>query len=261
MGRYIVRIAEKYFDMDDCDARGYPKEKYRYTGEEYETNSEPEDSLSCSVASDGYTEIHTVISGGSVCAEEKGNERVGYIDCNSSNVQLETVMELKKGHKVVRTYAKGAMGVVNRNNQIILPLAYRKIQPWGDNGLLKASSHIRDGKEYIFRGSQQLACYDRIYDLKDGLAKVYNAFGYYHGYGYIDSNAKRVIETKYYELSDFNDEGYAIAKPKEYDWHTIKIDRNGVVFTEKGAEECIEESDIPVGRTRRGKRSEKRRKK
>ncbi len=29
MGRYTIPKEEKYFDMEDCDWRGYPKEKVR----------------------------------------------------------------------------------------------------------------------------------------------------------------------------------------------------------------------------------------
>lgn len=61
MGRYLVRIAEKYYDMDDCDSRGYPIEKIRYTGEEYETYIDPDgDYVEC--GPDGW-ETHTVIGG------------------------------------------------------------------------------------------------------------------------------------------------------------------------------------------------------
>ena len=63
MGHYVVRVAEEYYD-DECDWRGYPVKKIRYTGEEYETTVEPEDSVDCHVMSDGYTEAHTVIGGG-----------------------------------------------------------------------------------------------------------------------------------------------------------------------------------------------------
>ena len=59
MGRYIVREAEEYYDMDDCDARGYPKKKIRYTGEEYETTVDPNGDHVES-GPDGW-EIHTVI--------------------------------------------------------------------------------------------------------------------------------------------------------------------------------------------------------
>ena len=59
MGRYVVREAEEYYDMDDCDARGYPKKKIRYTGEEYETTVDPNGEYVES-GPDGW-EIHTVI--------------------------------------------------------------------------------------------------------------------------------------------------------------------------------------------------------
>ena len=71
MGRYVVRVAEEYYDLDDCDWRGYPKRKIRYTGEEYETSEEPDDSIGCSVMSDGYTESHTVLRGSSTTSEKK----------------------------------------------------------------------------------------------------------------------------------------------------------------------------------------------
>lgn len=29
MGRYIIPKEEKYFDMEDCDSRGYPIQKVR----------------------------------------------------------------------------------------------------------------------------------------------------------------------------------------------------------------------------------------
>lgn len=61
MGRYFVRIAEEYYDMDDCDSRGYPKKKIRYTGEEYETTVDP-DGVRVEGGPDGW-ETHTVIGG------------------------------------------------------------------------------------------------------------------------------------------------------------------------------------------------------
>ena len=61
MGRYVVRIAEKYYD-EDCDWRGYPIEKIRYTGEEYETTICPDSSYGVESGPDGW-EIHTVIGG------------------------------------------------------------------------------------------------------------------------------------------------------------------------------------------------------
>lgn len=61
MGRYLVRIAEEYYDMDDCDSRGYPIKKIRYTGEEYETYADPDGDLVES-GPDGW-ETHTVIGG------------------------------------------------------------------------------------------------------------------------------------------------------------------------------------------------------
>ena len=61
MGRYIARVAEEYYDMDDCDARGYPIKKIRYTGEEYETTVDP-DGDSVEAGPDGW-ETHTVIRG------------------------------------------------------------------------------------------------------------------------------------------------------------------------------------------------------
>jgi len=64
MGRYVVREAEEYYDMDDCDARGYPKKKIRYTGEEYETTVDPNGEYVES-GPDGW-EIHTVICQGKV---------------------------------------------------------------------------------------------------------------------------------------------------------------------------------------------------
>ncbi len=59
MGRYVVRFAEEYYDMDDCDSRGYPIRKIRYTGEEYETYVDPDGDYVES-GPDGW-EIHTVI--------------------------------------------------------------------------------------------------------------------------------------------------------------------------------------------------------
>ena len=61
MGRYIVRVAEVYYDMDSgqCDARGYPIREIRYTGEEYETSVDPGGDF-VEYGPDG-TELHTVI--------------------------------------------------------------------------------------------------------------------------------------------------------------------------------------------------------
>ncbi len=59
MGRYVVREAEEYYDMNECDARGYPVKKIRYTGVEYETTVDPEGDYVES-GPDGW-EIHTVI--------------------------------------------------------------------------------------------------------------------------------------------------------------------------------------------------------
>ena len=42
MGRYVVREAEEYYDMDACDARGNPVKRIRYTGVEYETTVDPD---------------------------------------------------------------------------------------------------------------------------------------------------------------------------------------------------------------------------
>lgn len=62
MGRYVVRVAEEYYDMDECDARGYPVKKIRYTGEEYETTVDPNGDY-VEYGPDGW-ETHTVIGGG-----------------------------------------------------------------------------------------------------------------------------------------------------------------------------------------------------
>ena len=59
MGRYIVRVAEEYYDMNECDSHGNPVKKIRYTGEEYETTVNPDgDHVEC--GPNGW-EIHTVI--------------------------------------------------------------------------------------------------------------------------------------------------------------------------------------------------------
>lgn len=60
MGRYVVREAEEYFDWDDCDSHGNPKKKIRYTGVEYETTVEPEDSHDVHMLGNDWEE-HTVI--------------------------------------------------------------------------------------------------------------------------------------------------------------------------------------------------------
>lgn len=62
MGRYVVREAEEYYDMNECDAHGYPIKKIRYTGEEYETTVDPGGDYVES-GPDGW-EIHTVIHKG-----------------------------------------------------------------------------------------------------------------------------------------------------------------------------------------------------
>lgn len=60
MGRYVVRFARKVYDMEKCDARGYPLETIEYTGEEYETYVEPENSYDVHMLGNGWEE-HTVI--------------------------------------------------------------------------------------------------------------------------------------------------------------------------------------------------------
>lgn len=61
MGRYVVREAEEYYDMNECDARGYPVKKIRYTGVEYETTVNPDGDY-VEMGPDGW-EIHTLIGG------------------------------------------------------------------------------------------------------------------------------------------------------------------------------------------------------
>ena len=41
MAKYIVQRVREYYDMDSCDARGYPRKYVEEIGEPYETNVEP----------------------------------------------------------------------------------------------------------------------------------------------------------------------------------------------------------------------------
>lgn len=118
MGRYIVRVAEEYYD-EEHTINGHPITRLRYTGEEYETSVEPDDSVSCSVMSDGYTEVHTVIgslTGGrgrrsrtyeqcsyekdvELCGEylyKKGSNQTVLIECPYKDIEVAEIPDTVK---------------------------------------------------------------------------------------------------------------------------------------------------------------------
>lgn len=229
MGKYVVEEAEEYFDWDDPDSHGNPKKKIRYTGKEYETYSEPENSIGLSVMSDGNTEKHTVIKGSSSDNDDdyfnNYKKRGAEILEKYGNLPFTIVKELDGDYLVVETVMQYSMGVVKKNsNKVVVPLAFMNIMKFGDNGLIKASLF----KDYIFdRNGKELACYDRIYELKNGIAKVERRVFGGSDYGYINDNAKQIIPPRYSKITDFDKDGYAYAKLGIFDSKEIKFDKTG----------------------------------
>ena len=229
MGKYIVQEAEEYFDWDDPDSHGNPTKKIRYTGKEYETCSEPENSIGLSVMSDGYTEKHTVIKGSSRANDDDyfNNYRKRGAEAlkEYGNMPFTIVKELDGDCLVVETIMQYSMGVVKKDsNKVVVPLAFGNITKFGDNGLIKASLF----KDYIFdRSGRELTCYDRIYELKNGVAKVERKVFGSGGFGYINDKAKQIIPPRYSKITDFNEDGFAYAKLRIFDSKEIKFDKTG----------------------------------
>ncbi|MCR5192957.1 MAG: WG repeat-containing protein [Bacteroidales bacterium] len=207
MGRYVVEVAEEYFDWDDLDSHGNPKKKLRYTGEKYETNSEPENSVGLSVMSDGYSEKHTVVRGSSSSNSDYSNYKErGQMALNEyGNMPFTVVKELDEDLLLVCTDKQYSMGVVKKNsNKVVVPLAFNKIMKFGNNGLIKASLF----KDYIFdRKGKELACYDHIHELKNGIALVEKRLYIGSDFGYIDDNAKQIIPVRFSKITNFGDNG------------------------------------------------------
>lgn len=129
------------------------------------------------------------------------------------------VRELGNGLLVYDMYSEGTQGVFDSENKMLLPPVYTRIEPFGDKGLIYAydkqtteDATKRKAIHYIFDAEGRELCgWDWMGPLKDGLAKVCNAF-FKVKYGYIDSKADIVIYPTFDELSDFDENGCASAQ-------------------------------------------------
>ena len=114
-----------------------------------------------------------------------------------SNMQLINIVDSKLYLKKRQT-----IGVLNEKFKIITPFVYDKIYEFKE-GLAR----VRKGKLYGFideNGKEVIPCqYGDAYDFEDGIAKVS-----YYGedkYFLIDKTGKQITKTKYYNNFDFRE--------------------------------------------------------
>ena len=154
------------------------------------------------------------------------------------------VRDLEGGFQVFRTNTNYSQSVVDKDQRIILPFAYKNITSFGDGLFLaygkQSFEYSTDQIDayYIYDAKgMQLGCWDRIWNPKDGMFKVsIDLFGH-PKLGYINSKGNIVVSPIFDELSDFYSDGYAegtIAWRREGSWPKpyetrYRVDRSGRV--------------------------------
>lgn len=119
----------------------------------------------------------------------------------------------------------GKCGYVDKTGKVVIPLIYDAAESFSD-GLAR----VRKDKKWYFidkKGKTIIGPlnYDKVYDFKDGFAKV--SVGVMEGVGLIDKTGKEIVPPIYRAIGDFH-EGLAYVE----DWYYIKtgvIDTTGKV--------------------------------
>ena len=150
--RYVINVRHEYYDMNECDARGYPEKKWESHSTSYESNKEPEVGDSQLIRKNGklYERIVRSVHFNGCVYEDTESYDVEYY---TREIQPDKFIIDKKWVKN-KSSQEPKFGVLNGRNKIVVPYEYDEIETMAE-GVFK----VRKGKKWW------------IIDCKDGSIK------------------------------------------------------------------------------------------
>lgn len=159
--------------------------------------------------------------------------KYGYLDINGKRVipcTWERAESFEDGMAIVKV-KDGAWdlkdGVIDKNNNVIIPLEYRSLEYIGDGMFKYHRCEFNDGIINMYNERVSPSYWRAIGHFSDGLCPVQDRNGE-HQYGYIDRTGEIVIPYWWNQAYDFS-EGLAIVKDKDGKYGVIDIQGKVVI--------------------------------